>query len=152
MAGDDSLMKAKLINACRQKHARQEAQADCAKKQSEPAMPWRFQLRSSPPQPGPHAGRHVTKHPSEKRRTNSDPPDSGGTKTAKNRRFEPGCVRREDLLRTSKRMFFFLKTRRLRWSVTGDFQTDGPWWCCHRHSRPAGKRPEHRRLPEGGDH
>jgi hypothetical protein len=32
-------------------------------------------------------------------------------------------------------MFFFLKTRRLRWSVTGDFQTAGPWWCCHRHSQ-----------------
>jgi len=31
--------------------------------------------------------------------------------------------------------FLFLKTRLLRWSVTGNFQTAGFWWCCHRYAQ-----------------
>ena len=53
-------------------------------------------------------------------------------------------------------MFFSLETRRLRWSVTGDFQTAGFWWYCHQpmptqEVGPAGRRsspwPSRRRHP-----
>ena len=52
-----------------------------------------------------------------------------------------------DRLRTSKKMFFFRSTRRLRWSVTGDFQTAGPWWCCHRHFQATRLRSERPAWP-----